>query len=269
VTRISTLLLTKDEAANLPGCLETLRWCDDVVVLDSGSTDGTQALARSLGARVIERPFDDFASQRNHGLAEGGLRHPWVLHLDADERVPEALREEMERAVQRTDVVAFRLASRMILDGRWLRHAATFPTYQVRLTRRDGFRFRQEGHGQKEDVADDLVGTLRNPYDHHFMSKGEEDWRRRHERYAREDAREMATGRAFSWSALAAREPWRRRQAWKRLAYRLPARPTLRFLHLYVLRGGFLDGAPGRRYCRLMRWYETRIRDARRRTAVA
>src|ERR1700687_2869614 len=85
--KVSVLLLTFNEASNLPRCLDALSWCDDIAIVDSGSTDATVDIARDRNVRVLQNPFQDFAAQRNFGLAEGGFRHPWVLHLDADEVV--------------------------------------------------------------------------------------------------------------------------------------------------------------------------------------
>src|SRR3954469_3922107 len=92
---ISVVVLAQDEAANIEQCLASVAWSDDVLVVDSGSTDATQELAVRCGARVIHRAWDHFAGQRNHALDHGGLRHRWVLHLDADERVSPELRDEM------------------------------------------------------------------------------------------------------------------------------------------------------------------------------
>src|SRR5262249_55431897 len=88
--KVSVLLLTFNEATNLRRCLDALEWCDDIAIVDSGSTDGTLEIAHGCNIRVLHRPFDDFAHQRNFGLAEAGFHNEWVLHLDADEVVTEA-----------------------------------------------------------------------------------------------------------------------------------------------------------------------------------
>ena len=95
----SVLVLTLNEERNLPRCLASVAGCDDLVVLDSGSTDGTVAIARTAGARVAARPFDNFAGQRNYAQREIAFRHPWVFHLDADEQfTPELFTECLARA---------------------------------------------------------------------------------------------------------------------------------------------------------------------------
>ena len=97
----SILILTKNEEINMRDCMESVSWCDDVVVLDSLSDDDTCEMAEDMGARVFERPFDDFGAQRNYALDEIEFRHPWVFHLDADERFNEELRAECERVIER------------------------------------------------------------------------------------------------------------------------------------------------------------------------
>jgi glycosyltransferase involved in cell wall biosynthesis len=259
---ISVVVLTKNEAANLPRCLDSLRFSDDVLVLDSGSTDETCAIAVARGARVMLRPFDSFGSQRNYAMEEGGLRHEWVLHVDADEVVtPELARELQEIASQGAPTPAFRIPSRMILMGRWLKHAGMYPAYQVRFGRRGQLRFVDHGHGQREALPAEQVGTIRAPFDHFNFSKGLDDWFARHRRYATQEARQALAERAEALkpSELFATDPTTRRRALKRLANRLPFRPALRFAYAYLLRLGFLDGKAGLRYAGMLATYQRYI----------
>ena len=154
---VSTILLTLNEEANLPRCLEALAWCDDVVVVDSYSSDRTVAIAESAGARVVQRRFDNFAAQRNHALDSVPLRHDWVLHLDADEVCNEDLRSEIEVKIRDERYDAYRVPSKTMFLGRWLRYSGMYPSYQVRLGRRSAFRFKQVGHGQREDLNPERV----------------------------------------------------------------------------------------------------------------
>lgn len=281
---ISVLLLTLNEEANLPACLAALAWCDDVVVLDSFSQDDTVAVADRLGARVYQRAFDDFAGQRNYALDQIPFRHEWVLHLDADEIVTPALHAEMLAAIAAGRFDAWRIPSKMMFFGQWLRHSGLYPSYQVRLGHRERCRFKQVGHGQREDLAPERVGTLTEPYLHYSFSKGLTDWVEKHNRYASAEAREAlrlleagggvegdgvaGDGRwrraarrrlgawvNLDWRGLWAGEPTRRR-ALKALSVRLPFRPLLRFLYMYIVRRGFLDGRAGLTYCRLLAIYE-------------
>ncbi len=257
---ISILLLTLDEAANLPACLAAVAWSDDVVVLDSFSRDATVAVAEGWGARVYQRAFDSFAGQRNYALDQIEFKHDWVLHLDADEIITPALRAEMLAAIGAGGFDAFRIPSKMMFFGQWLRYSGLYPSYQVRLGHRRRLRFQQVGHGQREDMAPERIGTLAEPYLHFSFSKGLTEWFDKHNRYATDEAREAvrlrAAGGGLDWQGLWSREGTRRRRALKCLSSRLPLRPLQRFIYMYLLRRGFLDGHAGLTYCRLLAIYE-------------
>jgi len=257
---ISVVILTLNEADNLPRCLASVAWSDDVVVLDSGSTDATVEVAQTHGARVLVRGFDSFAGQRNYAMEQAGFRHSWVLHLDADEVVTPALRDEL-LAIAGTAASPFpvyRVASKIIFMGRWLKHAGMYPAYQVRFGRSDALRFIDHGHGQREVQPPEQVGTLRNPLEHYNFSKGVNDWFARHLRYAEREARLMLAEREqpLRLVGLFSTDATERRRSLKRLAARLPLRPWLRFFYAGVLRGGFLDGIAGLRYARMLAIYQ-------------
>jgi glycosyltransferase involved in cell wall biosynthesis len=255
---ISVLILTLNEEVNIGDCLDSVGWTDDVLVLDSGSEDRTVEIAEAKGARVMHRPFDNFASQRNYGLQEGGLEHDWVLHLDADERVTPELRSELEREARRDARGAYRVPSKLMFQGRWLKHAGMYPTYQIRFGRRDALTFTQVGHGQRGALSAEQVGTLDEPLLHYAFSKGIADWVERHNRYSTDEAVHAleAEGQSIDWSALFRGDAQARRRALKDLSYRLPCRPLLRFFYVYLWRMGFLDGRPGFDYAVLLSFYE-------------
>jgi glycosyltransferase involved in cell wall biosynthesis len=256
MTMYSVVILTLNEARDLPHCLSSVRNCDDVVLLDSGSTDTTVELAHASGARVFHRVFDDFAGQRNFAQKEIRFKHDWAFHLDADEQMTDALDAECRRAVQTAKVDGFLVAPKMIFRGRWIPRCTDFPAYQARLVRVPEFRFIQVGHGQRESPAM-RMGRLQHNYLHDLSTGGEEEWLDKHRRYARAEARRHFTlDERVKWSDLLSRDALRRRRALKLLSYSVPARPLNRFLYQYVLRGGFLDGAPGLHYCRLIAEYE-------------
>jgi glycosyltransferase involved in cell wall biosynthesis len=257
----SILILTKNEEANLPGCLESVKWCDDVVVLDSMSSDRTREIARAAGARVEERAFDDFGSQRNHALEKIKFLHPWLFQLDADERFREELRKECEEMVRRDEKSAYGVSGRYIFMGKWIRHCTQYPFPQVRLVKVGEVRFRKAGHGQALDRAQRGEGELREPFDHLNFSKGIGEWVERHRKYAKEEA-----GRTLDLlkepariGGLLAKDRMERLRARKRILVRLPMRGAAKFLYLYFGCGGFLDGIPGLVYCGLQGWYENRI----------
>lgn len=259
---VSILILTLNEADNISRCLDAISWCNDIVVLDSGSSDDTLKLASDAGCRVFNRPFDNFASQRNFALETVNFRHEWVLHLDADEVVSSELCEEIGVVVEKPGLDAYRIPSKTMFQQRWLRYSGMYPAYQVRLTRLPNFRFRQVGHGQKEDLDASRIGTLENSYQHYSFSKGMREWFEKHNRYSSDEAeetiRQLQRGRV-DWAGLVSGESSRRRQALKGFSYRLPFRPLLRFLYMYCFRFGFLDGRPGFSYCCLLAFYEFMI----------
>lgn len=255
----SVVILTLNEAARLPACLASVAGCDDIVVLDSGSSDGTQEIARAAGARVLVNPFVDFAQQRNFAHAAAQFRHEWIFHLDADEHMtPELLAECARVAAGKPDVDGFYAAPHMMFDGRWLRRCTDWPAWQARFVHRDRFSFVQSGHGQREAPGLRL-GFLQGGYTHDISVGTEAEWNAKHRRYARQEAEEILRQTAGPGTLLKRAcfgTGLERRRAIKHLSYSLPARPFLRFVYQYVLRGGFLDGRGAFRYCRLLARYE-------------
>ncbi len=265
----SVLILTLNEEKNLPDCIASATGCEDIVVLDSGSTDRTCELALSLGARVHRRPFDHFAGQRNHAQHNIFFRNPWVFHLDADERLTPALLEECRRvATENPAVDGCFVAPRMLWCGQWLPRCTDFPAYQARFVRAPTFEFIQAGHGQRE-APGMRMGRLSANYLHEMCPAGEAEWLAKHRRYARQEAclAIAQEGRAErpSWKDLFHRDPLLRRRALKSLSHTLPLRPAARFVYQYLLRGGFLDGKPGLHYCKLLARYEGFITEEKRR----
>lgn len=254
----SVLILTKDEEVNIGGCLASVAWCDDVVVLDSSSSDRTCALAEAAGARVHQRKFDDFGAQRNHALDHIPFKHAWVFHLDADERFNAELRAECEAAIRADRHSAYFVANRLFFMGRWIKHSSQYPYHQVRLVKIGEARFAKSGHGQREESALRGTGYLAAPYDHFNFSKGVADWVARHNRYSSEeaDAAVAAVGQVGGASGLLDADPLARKRARKALHSRLPARWFCKFLYLYFWKRGFLDGYPGFAYCVLNGFYD-------------
>ena len=191
---ISTLILTRNEEADLPGCLDSVAWCDDVHVFDSCSTDRTAEIARSHGANFTQREFDGYASQRNAALDTLPFQHEWIFILDADERcTPELAREMLAGRVPAapTDVNGFRLRRRDFLNGTWLKHAQISP-YYIRLVRRGHARYTREVNEVLE--VEGRVAELRSPLDHFPFSKGMAHWMRKHDVYSTMEARVIAEG---------------------------------------------------------------------------
>ncbi len=254
----SVLILTWNEETNITDCIASCVGCDDIVVFDSLSTDRTCDMARAHGARVIQRRFDDYASQRNAALTEVPFKNPWVLMLDADERLTPALRAEIDSRVASApaDLAQLRFRRKDYFLGRWLAHASGYPTWFGRLVRIG--RVHVHRAINEEYVADGRVEHLQEHVHHLPFNKGVSYWVERHNRYSSMESLEKLAlaGRPVGWPALLGRDPVDRRRALKRLLYRTPGRPWLMFIALYVLRGGFLDGYAGFTYCRLRALYE-------------
>jgi glycosyltransferase involved in cell wall biosynthesis len=223
---ISACVITYNEADRLPDCLASLAFCDEIVVVDSGSTDGTRELAQAAGARVLVRPFDGFRSQKQFAVEQAS--HDWILSLDADERIGDALRTSIEAARDRGfDAVAgYRFARLSEYFGRFLRHGNAYPDRKLRLfdRRRGGWRGEREIH--ETATVDGPVETLRGDL-LHLPFRSFEHQLAKSRQYAQMMAEHAhARGKRATLAKLALGPAWR-------------------FWRGYVLRGGFLDGWPG------------------------
>lgn len=261
---VSVLICTKNEERNLEQCLKSVAWADDIVVLDSLSTDRTVSLARGLGARVVEREFDNFSAHKNWALDHIDFRHDWILILDADERVTEALAREIAGVMQGTQEPAGYYISRQnFFAGKWIRHGGWFPDWNLRLLRRG--RGRYEARLVHEHMLlNGPSGFLKNPLVHHDY-KGIERYFERHNHYTSLEAVEASRILAALAqpevlpAKLRAQGPERRRFL-KNLAYRyLPARSLCKFVWMYFLKLGFLDGRMGFRFSLLHAFHEYMI----------
>ncbi|HEY5579979.1 MAG TPA: glycosyltransferase family 2 protein [Rhodoferax sp.] len=264
---ISILILTKNEQQDLPGCLQSVAWSDDIHVYDSGSTDDTVAISQRFGAKVTERSYGesklafggDEAAHRNWGLQNIPFKHPWVFVIDADERMtPDLVRAVEAAIVLPGDQVAFRVQRRDFFLGTWLKHVQTSPFY-MRLIRPE--KIRHERLINTASIADGPVGQVAGYLDHFPFSKGMGQWIDRHNGYSRFEAQQIISnrqaGEGFSWvKAFTAKDFHQRRYHQKELFYRLPFRPLVKFLLLYVAKRGFLDGRAGFTYAMLQSIYE-------------
>jgi glycosyltransferase involved in cell wall biosynthesis len=257
---LTIVILTKNEALNLDPCVKTLRnVSSDIHVLDSGSTDGTQQIARENGLPVHEHPFSSFGDQRNWAIDHIPHRYDWVFHLDADERFTPALANEIGDLLKGDPVEAgFRAPSRLMIGDAWLKRSGEYPAYQVRLFHRERLRFGDAGHGQREVTAGQ-VGTLCEPFLHYPFSRGLEHWFQKHASYARQEAEARSSERSSLMGDLAGLlgGTANRRRALKRLSYRLPARGLFRLVHLLLIKRGILDGRAGILYARMKATYES------------
>lgn len=225
------------------------------MVLDSGSTDRTCEIARSAGARVVVNRFKDFAQQRNFAHKTITFKHPWLLHLDADEAMTSSLHQECESVGNPSHVDGFWIAPKMIFEGKWLPYCTDYPAWQARFVHTHRFRFIEVGHGQRE-APEMRMDRLNANYQHDLTAKGIDDWIEKHRHYAKAEARNWKSRPPFNWQDVFTKDALQRRRALKAFSYQLPARPVARFVYQYLLRGGFRDGAAGLKYCRLLALYE-------------
>jgi glycosyltransferase involved in cell wall biosynthesis len=163
MAKVTAVILTRNEAAHVTGCIDSLGWADRVVVFDSYSDDGTVALARQAGAEVLQRPFDNYAAQRNAALDAVGAE--WVFFVDADERATPALAAEIRRVIAERPENGWYAPRHNVIFGRVTLGAGWYPDYQFRLMRRGRARYVRPVHELGE--VDGAVGYLENPLIHY------------------------------------------------------------------------------------------------------
>jgi glycosyltransferase involved in cell wall biosynthesis len=252
---VSALVMTLNEEGNIHACLDSLKWCRDIVVLDSNSSDRTVSIARRLGCRVYQREFDNWSSHQNWALRSIEFRHPWVLNIDADERPDSELVQEVQRAVATPGTArAYRMRRKDYFRGVWLKHATFYPTWLTRLYRPECVEFRRLVN--PVTVVKGQVANLRGHIHHWPFSKGMSHWIERHNSYSSFEAKEYASDAVAPAGLLFSRDATARREALKARFSRLPCRPLLKFLYLFAIHGGVLDGKAGFDYCLLTAMYE-------------
>jgi (heptosyl)LPS beta-1,4-glucosyltransferase len=223
---VAVVVITKDEEANIEACLESVGWADERIVVDACSTDHTAELARQAGARIFVRPWPGYGPQKNFGMDQA--RAEWILILDADERIPQALRQEIQETLEAgpgSAVGGYEIPRRNFFYGRWLRGGGMYPDYQLRLLRRSAGRY--DGVVLHEQLQ--LHGTiarLSNPMDHYSMPG------------IRHHVRKM-----MRYTTLGAQE--KLKSAGRVSAATLAGNHLGTIFKTYVLRGGYQDGVPG------------------------
>ncbi len=231
--RISAVLIALNEEANLPECLDSLRFCDEIVLVDGGSRDATIRIARERGVRVTERPFDDFASQKNHAMETA--TGDWLFFVDADERPTPELAREIVREISFGRRDAFRFPRKNRIFGRWMKNGANAADRPVRLVRKGKARF--EGAVHERLVVSGSVGDLRSPLLHH-STPDVSAYMRKLIAYTRlESKTRRDRGDVFRESDLR-------------------KKPLLRFFQIAFLKKGLLDGVEGFFLCVFSAYYD-------------
>lgn len=263
--QVSVIVLTRDEAANIARCLRSVAWADQVVVVDSGSTDDTVAIARDGGALVVEQPWLGFGAQREFALRLDAVRHDWVYFVDADEWVSPELAQEIDVVVRAPTCSAFTQRLRLVFEGTWIRHCGWYTgSWVVRLVNRDHARFDTAAVGERARV-DGPVGRLENDIVDDDQ-KGIVAWLHKHVGYAELEAArrgEPASLRGRIVSMRSSRPTDSRpltRALLKDLVYpAVPAKSLALFVYMYVVRLGILDGRAGLRFCFFHAWFEAAV----------
>jgi len=220
---LSVTIITRNEAHDIQACLESVRWADEIVVLDSGSSDGTQAICRRYTDNVIETDWPGFGPQKNRALdyATGD----WILSLDADERVPADLANEIQAAMQEDDADGYEIPRLSYYCGRPMHHGGWWPDYTVRLFRRGKARFSPSPVHEKVEMLGP-VGRL-NRHLVHYSFRDVEEVLEKMDRYSTISAQMLyELGVQSSLTKAVVKGVWS-------------------FVQTYILRAGFLDGRNG------------------------
>jgi len=260
VLPVTVIIPVRNEARNLPRCLESLRDVGEVFVIDSQSTDETGAIAESFGAKVVQFYYHGgWPKKRQWAMDTLPIAYDWILLLDADEVVTPELSREICQAVQNPRVTGYRICLQLYFLGKLLRHCeASFwklslfrkgqARFECRLKDQDASMADMEVH--EHVIADGPTAELRNPLVHHNVESLSR-YIQKHDEYSNWEARVLSREdesseemRASLFGTQAQRRRWL-----KRKLYRLPGSPVLLFLYRYVFRLGFLDGVPGLIYC--------------------
>jgi glycosyltransferase involved in cell wall biosynthesis len=272
---VTVVVLTQNEELNIARCLQSVAWADQVLVVDSGSTDGTLKIATGLGAEVVEQPWLGYSGQREFALRLDRLRHEWVYFVDADEWVSPHLAGEIAELLTvapgraRGDggeaCTGYSQRLRLVFGGRWIRHCGWYSASPViRLVDRRHARFDGASFGERARV-DGRVGRLRNDIVDEDL-KGLAAWLHKHVRYAELEA-QRRNGHAGLPQRLR-RVTGRDRTGTRPLSRvilrdlifpSLPARPLVLFCYMYLVRLGLLDGLAGLRFCFYHAWFEATV----------
>jgi len=262
---VSVIVPIKNEAENLPRCLDSVAWADQIFVVDSQSADGSQRIAEKLGARVVQFEFNGtWPKKKNWALEHLPLRNDWVFILDADEVLPATAEAEFRAAIANAGAtVGYWINRRFMFMGRWLRHAY-YPNWNLRLFRHSLGRYEKltdaatasgDNEVHEHVVVQGPTGRLRCELDH-YAFPSVEVFVEKHNRYSNWEARVAVAseGAGNSDQIQSSRVAQRRRL--KRLSHCLPFRPLRRFLYVYLWQRGFLDGREGYYFARMHAFYE-------------
>ncbi len=255
----SIYILTYNEEKDIADCIESALLSDDVVVVDSVSSDRTIEIASRYPVRVVQHAFESHGKQRTWMLESIPSKHEWVYILEADERMTPELFTECLEAAKSHRAIGYYVAERVMFMGKWIRHSTQYPRYQMRLLQKGKVWFDDYGHTERE-VYEGTTSFLEQTYPHYTSGKGLSRWIDKHNRYSTDEANEtigqLKHGKINWYDLLLGKSEIQRRRALKDLSLRLPFRPLLRWVYMYFFLKGFLDGKAGFAWCTLQAFYE-------------
>lgn len=255
----SIYILTYNEATEIAECIESALLSDDVIIVDSFSTDETVEIARRYPVRIVQHEFETHGKQRTWMLQEIKTKYDWVYILEADERMTPQLFAECLETVKKAERIGYYVAERVMFMGKWIRYSTQYPRYQMRLFLKNKVWFTDYGHTERE-VCEGETGFLKETYPHFTSGKGLSRWIEKHNRYSTDEAQEtiaqLEQGQVNWRSLLFGKSEVEKRRALKDLSLRLPCRPLLRWFYMYFILRGFLDGKAGFTWCTLQAFYE-------------
>lgn len=257
---ISAVVLTYNEETILGKCLEALSFVDTILIFDSFSTDATLEIAKSFNATIIQRKFDDYASQRNAALAAVPEACDWIVMVDADEIVTPELKEEiLLKTIRNKDNTMYLVRRKDMFQNKWIKQSSGYPTWFPRVFKKGCVTVEREIN--EEYITTGEKGLLNEHLIHYPFNKGMTCWFRKHNRYSEMEAIKMLEEmkEPVDYLALFSKDPIERRKAQKRLSYKIPFRPQFIFIAFYVLKRGFLNGKAGYTFCKLRKTYEYMI----------
>jgi glycosyltransferase involved in cell wall biosynthesis len=256
---LSVYILTYNEELDIAACIESAMLSDDIIVVDSCSSDRTVEIAKNYPVRVVQHAFESHGKQRSWMLESIAPKYEWVYILEADERMTPELFAECLEAMNNPDYIGYYVAERVMFMNRWIRYSTQYPRYQLRLFRHGKVWFDDYGHTERE-VCDGATSFLKETYPHYTSSKGLTRWIEKHNRYSTDEAQEtlyqLEHGNVNWLNLFFGKSEVEKRRALKDLSLRLPARPLLRFFYMYFILGGCLDGRAGTAWCTLQAFYE-------------
>jgi glycosyltransferase involved in cell wall biosynthesis len=262
---VSIIIPVRNEAANLPRCLDCVKWAGEIFVVDSHSTDKTAQIAEAHGAQVVQFDFNGtWPKKKNWALENLPFKNEWVFILDADEVLPPETEQEFARAIANAgEIAGYWINRRFMFMGKWLRHSY-YPNWNLRLFRHALGRYEKltdaDTRSGDNEVHEHVIvrgqtGRLRCEMDHYAFPTVEV-FVEKHNRYSNWEARVSADRQLSGSSAQISSGHVERRRKLKQLSQRLPLRPLLRFLYIYIWQKGFLDGREGYYFARLHAVYE-------------